>query len=271
MNDLRETWATASRDGRFSSDLQRLTQGNPFLQRLLTSDTPAEIGATLRNAPKPFMNTIMQVSGNVFALLGYSFIVLLLMLYTLSRPEPLLQGLIGAVPNGHRGRATRATEDIVAALRVWGLSTLAVMASGGVLVWIGLVALGVDNALVFAFLSALGELIPNVGPLVANSIPVLITFAAEPQRAVWVALWLVGVQIVQGVFSPYLFGKTIELHPVSIIAGIVLLGTAFGLVGAFLTVPILIIVKVLYETYYLSRPDHDEVPEEKVAGILEEA
>ncbi|WP_027482854.1 AI-2E family transporter [Deinococcus pimensis] len=271
MEQLGATWTALTHQGQFAADLRRYGDANPWIGRMLQSDSAAEFGRSLRTVPGPLMRGLMQVSSNLLALAGYAFVVLLLMLYTLGRPEPLLRGLIGAVPEKWRPRVVRATEDIVSALRVWGLSTLAVMASGGVLVFMGLTVLGVPNALVYAFLSALGELIPNLGPTVANGVPVLVTFAQDPGRAVAVAAWLIAVQVVQGIVSPYLFGRTVSLHPVSIITGILLLGTAFGLVGAFLTVPFLIIAKVLYEAFWLSRADLPEVPEEQVAEILEQA
>ncbi|AFZ68661.1 AI-2E family transporter [Deinococcus peraridilitoris] len=271
VSELQETWKTLSQGGRLSQELSGLASNNTWVGRLLNSESPQELGKSLQGAPKPFTSALMQISANVIALVGYSFVVLLLLLYTLGRPEPLLRGLLGAVPDRQRARVAHITEEIVAQLRVWGSSMLFIMLTGGVLVWTGLTLLGVPNALAFAFLSALGELIPNLGPLIANGVPVLITFAGDPQKALWVALWLIGVQVIQGLFSPYLFSRTIQLHPVSIISGIVLLGTAFGLIGAFLTVPLLIIVKVIYEAYYLSRHDHSDVPEAQVSEILEQA
>jgi len=269
--ELREAWQTLTTQSQFSTELRRFSQANPWVDRLFASDTPEEIGQSLRAIPKPLLNVALQVSSNLLTLLGYAFVVLLLMLYTLGRPEPLLQGLIGAIPDQYRARATRATEEVVAALRVWGMSTLLIMTSGGVLVWLGLTVIGVKNALMYGFLSALGELIPNLGPTVANSIPVLVTFAENPSKALIAAVWLITVQVIQGVVSPYLFGRTVELHPVSIIAGILLLGSSLGLIGAFLTVPFLIIVKVTYETFYLTRPELSDVPKEQVEEILEQA
>lgn len=186
---------------------------------------------------------------------------------------PLVNGVLGAVPPRHRVRATHALAQILKQLGAWGRATMLIMLVTGTITSLGFWALGVNNWLVFGILAALGELIPTLGPIAATIPPVLFTLADDPQKALFVLIFVVAFQQFESdVLAPFLIGGAGELHPLSTTIGILLFGGVFGLTGAFLTVPFLIVIKALYQHFYLTEaPDiPDAVAMALISGKVEE-
>jgi predicted PurR-regulated permease PerM len=121
-----------------------------------------------------------------------------------------------------------------------------------VLIGIALVVLGVPLAATLTALTFFGGFVPIVGAFVAGAVAVLVALVTEGTTT---ALLLLGIvilvqQLEGNVLSPWLQGRSLQLH-----AGIVLLavtggGTRYGLIGAFLAVPVAACVVVLLR--YLS-------------------
>jgi predicted PurR-regulated permease PerM len=142
--------------------------------------------------------------------------------------------------------------------RWWGVlgayvrTQLIVSLVDAVLIGIGLVIIGVPLAATLATLTFFGGFIPIVGAFVAGGVAILVALVLEGGTAALLVLGLVLlVQQLEGnVLSPWLQGRSLQLH-----AGIVLLavtggGTRYGIIGAFLAVPVVACVVVLLR--YLS-------------------
>lgn len=121
-----------------------------------------------------------------------------------------------------------------------------------VLIGVGLVVLGVPLAAALTTLTFVGGFVPIVGAFVAGGVAVLVALVTEGTTTALLLLAIVVlVQQIEGnVLSPWLQGRSLQLH-----AGIVLLAvtggsTRYGLIGAFLAVPVVACVIVLLR--YLS-------------------
>lgn len=126
-----------------------------------------------------------------------------------------------------------------------------------VLIGIGLVLIGVPLAATLAALTFFGGFIPIVGAFVAGSVAILVALVTQGGYEALLVLGLVLlVQQIEGnVLSPWLQGRSLNLH-----AGIVLLavtggGTRYGIIGAFLAVPVVACLIVLLR-YLNERVDH---------------
>lgn len=142
-----------------------------------------------------------------------------------------------------------------------------------VIIGIGLTILGVPLAIPLAVITFFGGYIPIVGAFVSGILAVLVTLVTNDfKAAVIAALIVLAVQQLEGnVLSPWLQGKTMNLH-----AGVVLLsvtagGTLFGVTGAFLAVPVAATTAVLLR--YVNEQIDDGVdpeapPEDSHAAAL---
>lgn len=204
------------------------------------------------------------ISGLLGRLSGYAFTVgeavvlvilmVMLLIYSLARPEPLVTGLLGAVPEPGRPRAEEILGRVLARMKSWALGTIELAVILGILSWVGLHFLGVPYAFVFAVIAALGELVPTLGPLITAVPPLVTALAISPMLAVWVAvLYLALHQIENHLLVPLVMGGAVDLHPVSVTFAVLVMATLFGLIGIIIAVPTALILKTLYQELYLSR------------------
>jgi putative heme transporter len=108
------------------------------------------------------------------------------------------------------------------------------------LIGIGLWLLGVPVAFALAVLVFLGAFIPFVGAFVTGLVAVLVAFADGGWKIGLAALLLVvAVQFIEGNFlQPIIQSRTVDLHPAVILLAVAAGASLFGIVGAYLAVPV---------------------------------
>lgn len=112
----------------------------------------------------------------------------------------------------------------------------------------GLVIIGVPMALALATLTFFAGFIPIVGAFVAGALAVLIALVSLGlTKAVIVLVLVVAVQQLEGnILSPMLQSKAMNLHPVIVLVSVTLGGSLFGIIGAFLAVPVAAMIAVFF-------------------------
>jgi predicted PurR-regulated permease PerM len=112
---------------------------------------------------------------------------------------------------------------------------------------LGLLIIGVKYALLFGIISALFNFIPYFGTWIGASIP--FTFALltgeSPQLALWVLLLFVVIQFIENnILTPNITGGYVSLNPFFTILIIIIGGMVWGLIGMFVVIPIMAMVKI---------------------------
>ena len=116
-----------------------------------------------------------------------------------------------------------------------------------VLIGAGLVILGVPLAYALAIITFFGGFIPIVGAFVAGALAVLVALVGNgPWTALIVLGIIVAVQQLEGnVLQPWLQSKSMNLHAAIVLLSVTAGGTLFGIIGAFLAVPVAAVVAVV--------------------------
>lgn len=109
-----------------------------------------------------------------------------------------------------------------------------------VLIGAGLVALRIPLALPLSVLVFFGALFPIVGAFLAGTVAVLVALATKGiGAALAVLVLIIVVQQLEGhILTPIMLGRATELHPLGVIAALTTGAVLFGVVGAFLSVPV---------------------------------
>lgn len=206
-----------------------------------------------------------QLLARTLGLLGgifFGLLALLLTSFVLANPQPLVAGFLAAVPERHRDAAGRSLARLSDQMLAWARATLINGAvtglSTGILLWI----VGVQPALVFGVLAFFGEFVPNLGPFVAAVPALFVAAGMGTTKFFWALAVIVFVQQVESnLLVPYIMGRVLELHPVTIIFFALSMGLLFGFAGAVLAVPAAALVKILYDEFYI-KPN--QVPEQAI-------
>ena len=168
------------------------------------------------------------------------------------------RALLERVPNPQKTERALVAAWTTLSSYVRGLATVGLV--DAVLIGVGLAILGTPLALPLAVLVFLGGFFPIVGAFVSGLVAVAVAFVnGGPTDALIVLAIVVGVQQLEGnVLYPIIFKRALELHPLIILLAIAVGGVAFGIVGAFLAVP-LTAMAVAVAQATADDPDHNLV------------
>lgn len=124
---------------------------------------------------------------------------------------------------------------------------------------IGLLIIGVENPIVIAFLCALINLIPYVGPVIAVCLMLLLTMTSNLgqnfsdvilPKTFWVLIVFLIGQLVDNFGSqPIIFSKSVKSHPLEIFLVILITGILFGIIGLIIAVPAYTAIKVILKEF----------------------
>src|SRR5947209_3493103 len=102
-----------------------------------------------------------------------------------------------------------------------------------------------------------------LGPIAAGAIVLGVAFAANYPHLLWVLILLLVWRGIQDyVASPRIMGGKLELHPLAILFGVLAGAEVGGVIGVFLSIPVLAAIKIVWRTYHQYRreitvQDHD--------------
>ena len=188
-------------------------------------------------------------------------------LYMVSNPRPLVNGILALFPLDKRGRVEEILDLIRRRVSGWILGQLAAMALIFVLTWISLVVLGVEFAFTFAVITGILEIVPFFGPIIAAVPPILVAFVDSPTKALLVVIVYVIIHQVEAhVVSPMVMARSVRLHPVVVILAVLAMGDLLGLAGIILAVPTAAVVTVLLDELYVKPLGAAPGPEEPEDG-----
>jgi predicted PurR-regulated permease PerM len=106
---------------------------------------------------------------------------------------------------------------------------------------------GAPYAVLLAGLAAIGEFIPVVGPAAAGLIVLLVTgLSGYSHVLLYVIFWLVYRLLQDYVLSPYLMSRGVQLNPMLVLFGVLAGEQIAGVLGMFLSVPVLAILRVMF-------------------------
>lgn len=122
---------------------------------------------------------------------------------------------------------------------------------------IGLLILGVDNALFFGMLAAVLTLIPYIGITIGSILPMV--FVLLTTGSLWYCLGVLAVfLVVQGIegnfLTPNIVGRQVRINPFAAILGLVVGGMFLGLIGVIFALPVLAMLKVVFDEIPLFQP-----------------
>jgi len=190
--------------------------------------------------PSP-MEVVSNVASSIWGPLGTAGIVLVVLIFALLEHEALRDRFIRLAGGSDLRGTTRALEDAGDRLSRYFVSQLAVNVGVGVVVGIGLGALGLPQAPLWAVLTAVLRFVPYVGVGVAALSAGLLGAAVDPGWTL--ALWTLGLFAVVEVVAaqavePFLYGHSTGLSPLSVVIAAIFWSWIWGPAGLLLSTPL---------------------------------
>jgi predicted PurR-regulated permease PerM len=203
-----------------------------------------------------FLNTVLGTLGSLSVGL---FSVLFISFFFMKDSQLLKNGVITMIPNGTEGRFSKSLETINDLLSRYFIGLLFQITILFLLYTFILLIFDINNAIVIAFLCALLNLIPYVGPLIGAVIMFILSMISNIGQdfqndilptTMYVMLGYLIAQLIDNFASqPIIFSKTTKSHPLEIFLTIIIGGILFGVVGMIIAVPLYTALKVILKEF----------------------
>ncbi len=225
-------------------DIEQSIRDSDFLSKLDYSLIP------------DFLNAVVSGLGSFSIGL---FSVLFISFFFLKDSQLLENGIITFIPDNKESRWKKSSFAIKDLLSRYFVGLIFQILILFVIYTIGLFIVGVENVIVIAFLCALLNLIPYVGPLVGVFLMVMLTMTSNLgesfsdiilPKTIWVFVVFIIGQLVDNFASqPIIFSKSVKSHPLEIFLVILITGILFGVIGLIIAVPAYTAIKVILKEF----------------------
>lgn len=168
-----------------------------------------------------------------------------ILFYMLKDGKRLPHKILSFLPTKSRTGILHVLQDINHQISSFIRGQIIVSFCIGILLYIGYMIIGLDYALILAIIASFTSIVPYLGPAIAITPALIVAIVTSPVMLLkMVAVWTI-VQLIEGKFiSPQIMGKTLKIHPITIIFVILTSGNLFGVVGILLAVPGYAVLKV---------------------------
>lgn len=231
---------------------QRITQVQAWLMRVGVLRQPITLGEAVQQAPtsgagsavSTIFGAVRNVVGGVFGVIT----LLLLTFYMLVESREIFSFFVRLFPPKQRPRVAAVSAAVTAKVSAWLGGQLLLSLIIGLTSAIGLGLMGVPYFYVLALISAIGEMIPMIGPILAAIPAILVAVTVSPGLAIGVAIFfIIQQQLENTILVPKIMGRQVGLSAVTVIIALGVGGQLLGVVGAILSVPTAAIVQVLFQ------------------------
>lgn len=204
---------------------------------------------TILNA---FVGTLSSLGAGLFSVLFISFFFM---------KDSLLfkKGIIAIIPKNTESRFSESLEQIKFLLSKYFIGLILQITILYIIYTIILLSFGISNALVIAFLCALLNLIPYIGPLIGGIIMFVLSMTSNIgldfqkeilPTSLWILVCYFFAQLLDNLVSqPLIFSKTTKSHPLEVFLIIIIFGILFGIVGMIVAVPSYTALKVILKEF----------------------
>lgn len=226
------------------------TESN-FNIEALVATLPTNIAETLQDT---VAGIISRVTGWISAVTGVilSIVIVPFILFYLLKDGDKLPGyFLKLLPPRLREDTKEVLQEADQQLGAYIQGQLIVAFCIGVMVYIGFLIIGMDYALLLGALAMVTSIVPYIGPAIAITPAAIIALVTSPFMLVKLAIVWTVVQLVEGnLISPQVMGKTMYIHPVTIIFVLLTAGSLFGVVGVILGIPMYALLRVIVSHLY---------------------
>ena len=212
------------------------------------SPEPRPMPVEVRQPDASPLDLAERILAPVLHPLATTGIVLIVAVFVLLQREDLRDRLIRLAGATDLHRTTTALDDTARRLSRYFLFQLALNASFGCIIAVGLFFIGVPSPVLWGILAALMRFVPYIGAFLGAAAPVALAAAVDPgwSMVLWTAaLFLVTEPLMGHVVEPMAYGHSTGLSPVSVIVAAIFWGWLWGPIGLILSTPLTLCLVVL--------------------------
>ncbi len=217
-------------------------------------------------------NTLITTISAIFSGLGIFLVSLIVGFYMLFNFDNTSSHILSLLPKKYRYEFKTLTDEIGLQLHNYVNGTLICAGIICITCTIGFALIGLKAPLLFGLFCGITNIIPYIGPYIGGIPAILVGFSQGGPIGILSLIIVVVIQGLEGnLLNPIIMSKTMKLHPVTVMMGLIVFGYFFGMWGMILATPIIALIKILINfiinKYDLFDYDNDPTEIISLAGI----
>lgn len=211
-------------------------------------ERPKPMPVEVHQPPPSAIDNLRNLVGPLLRPLTIAGIVLVFVVFILLQREDLRDRIIRLFGTRDLQRSTAALNDAAYRLSRYFLTQLGLNTAFGVMIGLGLFAIGVPNAILWGVVAALMRFVPYIGGFIAAGGPALLAVAVDPgwSMALWtLALFAIAEPFMGQVIEPWVYGHSTGVSSLAIIVAATFWTLLWGPVGLLLSTPLTVCLVVL--------------------------
>jgi predicted PurR-regulated permease PerM len=223
---------------------------NPFMSKYINDQVVNQIVSQLGSVPKQIFEVGVSVFSNLVAVISVMIFTFYMLLY-----RGRLDDQIGSIFGGSgREKFDRILGSIEKSLGNWARGQIILMLVQGALVYVGLIILGIPYALPLAIFTALLEIVPTIGIIVAAIPIVAIGLSISPIMGLATAALVFLVHQLEGyILVPKIMEKSAGVNPIVTLTSLAVGFRVAGVMGALISVPVFLMLQIAIKEYLQSK------------------
>lgn len=222
----------------------RFMAENDEMFRNLTTNITSYLGDLFGNIASSFGQVVGFVTSAVITIVVIPF----MLLYMLLDGKRLPDAIVKLLPSSYEKETRHILHDMHETVRSYVNAQLLVAFFVGITSLIGLWIIEVDYAILLALFMMVTNIIPYVGPFLGAAPAVVVAFIQDPIKVLWVIVVIIIVQQIESnVISPLIQGKSLKVHPLTIIIVLLVAGNLAGIIGMLIAVPFYAVAKTVVQ------------------------
>jgi predicted PurR-regulated permease PerM len=241
-----------------------ISQTQKLVQTLLRNQNlyeifNSELNLSIADFIKGFASSsgdVLSATVSVFSNVLGIFSVLIMSIYLSIDWENIKKMFSSLFPSEQSKKISKVLSEVEQNVGNWLRGQLILMLAIGILSYVALIAIGVDFALALAILSGIFEIVPVIGPLISSIFAALVAVIDSPVKAILIVAVFSLIQNLEGnILVPKVMQKVSGFSPIVLLLAILIGSSLFGIVGAVVAIPLLMIGVIIFKNYYAANKE----------------
>ena len=223
-----------------------------WVQRLDIPTQLSQLSGNVQSSISAFLNGLTGSIGSVLSAVAnialLVIIIPLIFFYMLKDGHKFPEAVAQLLPHEYSSDVLALFKEINKTIAKYISGQALVCLFVGTFTFIGYLLIGLPYAFLLGFTAAITNIIPYLGPYIGLIPAAIIGLTVSPTKALLVCVVVLVVQQVESnIISPNVLGKTLDMHPLTILFLLLAVGKISGVLGMILAIPAYAVVKTIVQ------------------------
>jgi predicted PurR-regulated permease PerM len=253
-------WKISELASDFSAIKEKASESVDKLQQYIFNNLGISVkdqAKILNSEPRSYTAMVQKVVGSITIIMGDLLLVFVYFVFLLYYRSHIKKFLLKLSETSKRGEMEKIIESCANVSQQYLVGMSKMIVCLWIMYGIGFSIIGVKNALFFAVLCGLLEIIPFVGNITGTTLTVLVTAlnGGDSTQIIGIVITYGVVQFIQGwVLEPLILGPQVKINPLFTILALILGELLWGISGIILAIPITAIIKIICDNIESLKP-----------------